>query len=236
MRKKRIKRLIVFVVALIAAAVFMLHLNQIAAGVYEVHGADVSQYQGEIDFIALADQGLDFVFIKATEGSIYVDKCFRQNLEAVQQSSLRFGFYHFFSFDSPAETQAENFIANVPIISKMLPPVIDVEYYGDYFSNPPDVETTRQELKTLIDLLESHYGVKPILYSTQRAYHRYIQDAFSDCKLWIRDVYLPPVCADWTFWQYTDRAKLNGYSGPEKNIDLNVFCGSMEDFEASFCQ
>ena len=172
MRKKRIKRWIAFVVALIAAAVFMLHLNQIADGVYEVHGADVSQYQGEIDFTTLANQGLDFVFIKATEGSIYVDKYLRQNLEAVQQSSLRFGFYHFFSFDSPAETQAENFIANVPIINGMLPPVIDVEYYGDYFSNPPDVETTRQELKTLIDLLESHYGVKPILYSTQRAYHR----------------------------------------------------------------
>ena len=53
-------------------------------------------------------------------------------------------------------------------------------------------------------------------------------------NLWIRSVYLPPLNADWTFWQYTDRARLNGYSGAEKFIDLNVFRGDAEAF-ARYC-
>ena len=36
---------------------------------------------------------------------------------------------------------------------------------------------------------------------------------------------------DWTFWQYTDRERLDGYRGKEKFIDMNVFGGSAADFE-----
>ena len=37
---------------------------------WEVFGVDVSSYQGAVDWPVLADQGVDFAFIKATEGSI----------------------------------------------------------------------------------------------------------------------------------------------------------------------
>lgn len=35
---------------------------------WEVFGVDVSSYQGEVDWPVLAEQGVDFAFIKATEG------------------------------------------------------------------------------------------------------------------------------------------------------------------------
>lgn len=234
MRKKRIKRAIAAFVVLLAIAALMLNLNRIIASRYEILGADVSHWQGDVDFSLLEQQGVRFAFIKATEGSAHVDEKFEENLARVQGTDMKFGFYHFFSFDSPGETQAENYIARVPALENLLPPVIDVEYYGDYFRHPPEIEPVQAQLRAMIDRLEAHYGKKPILYATQRAYRRYIQGAFDDCDLWIRSVYLPPLNADWTFWQYTDRARLNGYSGAEKCINLNVFRGDAEAF-ARYC-
>lgn len=228
MRMKRAIKWIALALVLACCAAFF--ANSYLAGRYSVRGADLSHYQGVVDFAALEAQGLSFVFIKATEGSAHTDERFEENLEKVRKTSLRYGFYHFFSFDSPGKTQAENFIARVPQLDGMLPPVIDVEYYGDYFRNPPDAARVRPELEAMIDALTAHYGVKPILYSTLRAYERYLKGAFEDCDLWIRSVYFPPVGVKWTFWQYTDRARLNGYSGEESRIDLNVFSGNEEAF------
>ena len=41
---------------------------------WEVFGVDVSSYQGEVDWPVLAEQGVDFAFIKATEGSLPQDR------------------------------------------------------------------------------------------------------------------------------------------------------------------
>ena len=46
---------------------------------WEVFGVDVSSYQGEVDWPVLAEQGVDFAFIKATEGSLLQDRRFAAN-------------------------------------------------------------------------------------------------------------------------------------------------------------
>ena len=73
---------------------------------YPVRGVDVSSYQGKIDWNVIASQGISFAFVKATEGSSLVDPCFASNYGNAAAAGLRVGAYHFFSFDSPAETQA----------------------------------------------------------------------------------------------------------------------------------
>lgn len=94
-------------VALVAAVLVLLvwrgaiQLNHPSDAEYPVRGVDVSHYQGEIDFARLEQQGMRFAFVKATEGSNHVDEMLAQNLAAVQKSGMRFGFYHFFSYDSP---------------------------------------------------------------------------------------------------------------------------------------
>ena len=127
MRKRRIKRAIAALIALIAIAALGLNLNRIIASRYEILGADVSHWQGDVDFSLLEQQGVRFAFIKATEGSAHVDERFEENLARVQETDMKFGFYHFFSFDSPGETQAEHYIARVPALENLQPPVIDVE-------------------------------------------------------------------------------------------------------------
>ena len=59
----------------------------------------------------------------------------------------------------------------------------------------------------------------------------YLKDAYAGYPLWIREVYLIPGMP-FLFWQYSDRGRLEGYEGPEKYIDLNVFFGSTEALAA----
>lgn len=219
------------VLTFVLFALKIIRFNTPSPTQYPVSGVDVSEYQGEIDWDTLASQDIDFAFLKATEGSAYTDPYFAQNREAVQATDLLFGAYHFFSFDSSAATQAENFIAAVPKCKGMLPPVLDVELYGAYKQKPPSREAVWRELDHMLALLEAHYGVKPIVYTTPKTYALYFTGRYEEYLLWMRDVYFTPNLPDgrpWSFWQYSDQGRLDGYRGKEKYIDLNVYDGSFE--------
>lgn len=199
---------------------------------WEVFGVDVSVYQGDVDWPAMAGQGVDFAFIKATEGSSLQDRKFADNWRDARNAGVRAGAYHFFSYDSPGETQADNFISMVPVTPGALPPVVDVEFYGDKLQNLPDKDQVKAILDPLLARLEEHYGVKPILYATYRSYDLYLREGYGEYPLWFSSPIVAPLAKDWTFWQYSHSAELEGYVGAEKRIDLNVFRGSREDFEA----
>jgi lysozyme len=211
----------------------MILLNGFSAERYDIKGIDVSSYQGEIDWEVLSSQNISFVFIKATEGSSFVDKNFDSNFSGAQKTSLAVGAYHFFSYDSSGQTQAENFINTVTPFEGMLPPVIDLEFYGDKEKNPPDRESVELQLKTMLSVLEAHYGQKPIIYATETSYELYLSNDYEEYDIWIRNVITKPELTDnraWVFWQYSNRGKLDGYNGKEKYIDLNVFNGSAEEY------
>lgn len=202
--------------------------------VYPVRGVDVSRYQGTIDWDVLAGEDVSFAFIKATEGSSHQDPCFKANWRGVHESSIYAGAYHFFSFESSGATQAQNFIETVGPLKGDLPPVIDLEFYGDYYSKPLSKKETRKILDDLLTALEDHYGTAPIIYTTTRAYYSYILGGgYSRYPLWMRDTYMEPL-VHWQFWQYSDKGVLEGYDGVQDDqtevyIDLNVYKGSLEE-------
>lgn len=211
------------------------HVNGSRASKYPIHGVDVSHYQGEIDWDVLADQNIRFAYIKATEGSSYVDERFADNYVMARQTGLKVGAYHFFSFDSPGITQALNFIETVEAFDGMLSPVVDVEFYGNKEANPPDPEEVRPQLQAYLDAVEETYGQHPIIYATYESWELYIKDQFDDYPLWIRDIWNQPESSiDWTLWQYTNRGRLNGFSGEESYVDLNVFNGTLEEWEDKY--
>lgn len=201
---------------------------------YEIQGVDVSHYQGNIDFDKIEQQGITFAYIKATEGSSHVDECFYKNWQAAEKTDMLIGAYHFFSFDSGGDTQAKLYIDTVGDLSGKLVPVVDVEYYGGNEKNPPDQEVVKEQLAIMLSALEDYYGKKPVIYTTYTAYYEYIKNEFDEYPLWIRNVYFSPFIElgrDYTFWQYTDKAILEGYEGDEKYIDRNVFKGTKEELE-----
>ena len=232
---------VVLLIAILGGILFLLvwegviPLNATADGKYPVRGVDVSHYQGKIDWETLADQDIDFAFIKATEGSSYVDDTFEYNFKEARKTGIAVGAYHFFSFDSAAKTQAENFINTVEPFEGMLPPVIDFEFYGDKQKDPPKKEEVCNLLDELIALIEEHYGMKPIIYATEISYDLYLAGGYEDYDIWIRNVITAPKMVDdraWTFWQYTNRGRLDGYDGEEKFIDINVYSGTKKEFES----
>ena len=191
-----------------------------------VIGVDVSSYQAEIDMNKLKEQNIEFIYIKATEGSTFQDDRFAENWENAAKAELLSGAYHFFSYDSEGRTQAENFIKAVGTDLKgRLLPVVDVEYYGDKEENPPEKEDVIRELRIYLEILEDEYGVKPLIYTRSDIYDKYLKGEFDEYKKWMSSLYTPlswNYKDDWYIWQYLNRGKLEGYTGGEVYIDLNV--------------
>jgi lysozyme len=210
-----------------------IQLNNPSTAEYPVRGVDVSSYQGEIDWPTLSAQGIDFAYLKATEGSTFVDSRFSQNWDGAQTTALRVGAYHFFSFESPGTSQAAHFIDIVPNDPTALPPMVDLEWYDAFVASPPDAASVIPELSDLLEALTEHYGKTPVIYATAETYHTYLSQSFEHNDIWIRDIIREPTLSDgrdWTFWQYSARGRLPGFQGSESFIDLNVFAGTKADF------
>ena len=241
--KKNKKILItIIIIILILFIIFLLMVNgyiiptKIEAEKFEVKGVDVSEYQGEVDWNKIKEQNIDFAFIKATEGSKGKDDSFDKNYEKLKNMDMLLGLYHFFSFESSGEEQADNYIkvvGNIKNDESLILPIIDIEYYSYYKKAKPDKEWVTKELQKMLEKLEKTYRVKPIIYTTMEFYKEYIESEFLEYDIWIRNILTKPKLEnrDWKFWQYTGRGRLEGYNGEEKFIDLNVFNGSKEDFE-----
>ena len=189
-------------------------------------GVDISSYQVDVDMAKLKEQNIEFVYIKATEGTTHQDEKFATNWENAKKVGLLSGAYHFFSYDSPGSTQAENYIKTVgDDIHGRLLPVVDVEYYGDKEQNPPSKEDVVRELTVFMDAVEKHYGVKPMIYTRSDILNKYLEDFVGKYKFWMSSLYTPlswNYKGDWYIWQYLNRGTLEGYSGGEKYIDLNI--------------
>lgn len=200
---------------------------------YPVKGVDVSSYQLDIDWQGLEDEGFKFAFIKATEGSGHVDNRFEYNWKEANQTDMKVGAYHFLSYDTEGETQAQNYIDTVNKKWGMLPPIVDVEFYGKYEQNHPGKDKVKQILDVVLNKLEKKYHRKPIIYTNLYIYQEYISGEYDDYPIWISAHNIPEKLydgRDWTFCQYTFYGKSESISNGEKYVDMNVFNGSSWDF------
>lgn len=234
--KKKIIIASILVILFVIISVFLfyigiIHINNPSMKRYPIRGVDVSHYQGEIDWDILSKEDISFAYIKATEGSSSKDERFDYNWKNAQRTGLRIGAYHFFSLDSSGTEQAENFCSTVDAVDNMLPPVVDVEPYGNYSNTEQlDKEKMLAELGDFMNSVEAYYGKRPVIYTTEE-WLSVIQEEFDDYDVWIRDVYgKPDPSINWSFWQFSNRHVLAGYSGTERYIDMNVFYGDEETF------
>lgn len=200
---------------------------------YEIHGIDVSHYQGYIDWADLRSNGMidkypiRFVMIKATEGSRHVDERFAYNFAEAREHGFICGAYHFWSIYSPGKEQAEHFISTVELRQGDLPPVLDVEHKA----KDQSVEDFQKSVKQWLDIVEEHYGVKPIIYTYYKFKTSLLDDPmFDQYPYWIAHYYVDSVNykGDWKFWQHTDCGKLPGIDG---YVDFDIYNGSYYDLQ-----
>ena len=196
---------------------------------YAVHGADVSKYQTSVDWRQAKASGISFAFVKATEGGDRVDDFFAEHWSATRAAGVPRSAYHFYYFCRPAAQQAAWFIRNVPRDKAALPPVLDMEW------NPqsptcklrPPAQTVRSEMRTFLEIIERHYGKKPIIYTSVDFFDDNGLATFHGYPYWLRSVAGHPRDKygghPFTFWQYTGTGVVPGING---NADISVFNGS----------
>lgn len=202
---------------------------------HQVHGIDVARFQTAIDWRQARANGVNFAFIKATEGGDLVDPMFRANWRGAGRAGVPRGAYHFFYHCRPAAEQAAFFIRNVPRNPGALPPVLDMEWtpFSPTCTIRRPADVLRSEAKIFLDIVERHYGQRPIIYSTVDFYQENEMWRVGNYPFWLRAVAAHPDEVyggrHWTFWQYTSTGLIPGIAG---EVDINVFDGSASDWAA----
>jgi lysozyme len=219
-------------IALVAIGVIAAAGVAIALGVWNpmgaayVEGVDVSAHQGDIDWDALSRSDVRFAYIKATEGTSYVDPRFAANWRGAGHAGIRQGAYHRFSQCRSVQSQAANFFRTVPRTYGALPPAIDVENMDSCGAHRVDAKA---QITSFLDLLQTHYGVRPILYVTKAFLDAHVQD-FPHERFWIRSLYAPPAFrGQWVIWQHHELAHRPGIGEP---VDVDAFRGDERALEA----
>ncbi|HEV7381930.1 MAG TPA: GH25 family lysozyme [Dyadobacter sp.] len=200
---------------------------------YAVHGIDVSHHNARINWDKLknsrTDQvGVDFVYIKATEGATHLDKQFQRNWSEAKRVGMRRGAYHFYNPRVMSDRQVANFIGQVRQEPGDLPPVLDLEVDA---RKPNDIIV--KGVRNWLVLIEKHYGVRPIIYVNEYFYNKYIAGNFDDYPLWLAgysrtDLKDVATDAHVLFWQHSEKGWADGIKG---FVDYNVFLHEPEEWD-----
>jgi len=230
----RARRLVRALVGLTTAAL----LVTTGAAYGYVPGVDTSHYQHSpsLDWQKVAGSGVEFAFLKATEGTTYRDPYFKADWSATSQAGIYRGAYHFArpsTSSGSAVKQADFFAATIgPQNSHgTLPPVLDLEVTGG-LSSKALVNWTRDFLVEV----QKKTGRTPIIYCSPYFWIDNLGNstAFHDYPLWVAHYtsksqpMVPGGWPTWSFWQTTSSGRISGISG---NVDKDVFNGSMTQLQ-----
>ena len=193
-------------------------------------GIDVSEYQGKISWSYVdtieKKYPLHYVFIRATVGKDRPDRQFERNWLGAKENKMIRGAYHYYRPNENSLEQAELFIKTVKLEKGDLPPVLDIEKLPKNQS----IANLKLGLKRWLKAVESHYGVKPIIYTGERYYDDFLKEEFSDYLFWIANYnfYREEIDSDWLFWQFTEKASIPGIKG---NVDVNIYNGDLQQLQ-----
>ena len=195
----------------------------------QLFGVDFSHYQGIINWNHVdtfnCGKPVSFVIVRATMGHDGKDIYFNYNWKNLTKKQLIKGAYHYYRPNENSTKQAANFIKRVKLSKGDLPPILDIEAVPTVQS----VKNLKIGLKRWLKIVEEHYGVKPIIYSSDHYFKTYLtRKDFKEYILWIANFNNKrhPNENRWTIWQFTEKGTLNGVDG---FVDFNVFRGSKEE-------
>lgn len=215
---KNIKKMIISFLVVVTMPMYILIAPVYAFGpsssnIYD--GIDVSGWQGNIDYSEVASSGIEIVYMKASEGTSFVDPYFNQNYTNAKANGLKVGFYHYLTARSNSEAVAQaNFF--VSTISGMIPDcrlAMDFESFGSL-----STEEINEIGLTFMQTVESLSGKKMVIYSDTSNASNIFGGGLTNYPLWVAQYEVEEPTPNgnwdsWVGWQYTDAGEISGING-----------------------
>ena len=207
--------------------------------VYEIsqltYGVDVSRWQGDIDWSAVAADGITFAMIKCGGGDdgLYEDRKFQQNIQGALANGIQVGVYFYSGASNAREAydEASYCISLIRDYQITYPVAFDWELDGDY-------DSVTEACETFCNVISS-YGYQPMVYSNRNRWYNnfdgekiaskykvwmaaYFGKFYYDSVRWTYGDDLPNFRYHYDMWQYSSRCYVDGISG-QVDVDIAFF-------------
>lgn len=191
----------------------------------QYQGIDVSNWQGYINYEEVKRDGIEIVYIKASEGTNYKDPYFDVNYQNAKNNGLKVGFYHFLTAinTEEAEEQAKFFAS---VISKKVPDcklVLDYEVFGGVPATRIN-QIARTFLETTKKLTNKDVILYSDLYNSRTVFSKGLAQ---DYQLWVANYTSSQNLQNansnwknWIGWQYSSTGIISGING---YVDRDVY-------------
>ena len=195
------------------------------------YGIDVSEHQMAIDWAQVKKSGVDFAMIRLgrrgyTEGGIFKDPWFQQNMEGAAANGIDLGVYFFSQAITPEEAaeEADFVLEHLKGYDISMPVVYDwekIEGAADARTNGLD-ETVLTDCAVAFCEKIRAAGYEPcVYYNRHLGYYGFDLQRLTEYKSWIA---LPGTFPDFYYafdmWQYSFSAQIPGIEGP---TDVNMY-------------
>lgn len=177
-----------------------------------IKGIDVSYHNGEIDWQAIKDAGIEFVMVRSSYGLQSKDKMFAQNVAGAKAVGLKVGAYHY-SYALNVEDAIQEAANCRDVIAKAgvlleLPVFFDMED-ADGYKQRKGFAFNPAEITAMCKAFIENIGLDCGVYASYSWLADYIDWRSLGCAVWN---------AQWGrnddikgyMWQYTDRLEIGG--------------------------
>ena len=195
-------------------------------------GIDVSFYQGEIDWLAVAQDGVEFAIIRLgyrgyTEGGLRMDSRFEENIQGALAVGIEVVVYFFSQAITPQEAreEAQFVLQAIEGYDVSSPVVFDWEVItpgNDARTDGLDGQTLTQCALAFCQEIE-RAGYTPLVYFNQDlAYLTYDLSQMTQYSFWLAEYNpVPNFYYSFDLWQYTHTGTVAGIEGSvDWNLDL----------------
>ena len=193
-------------------------------------GIDVSVFQGDINWTAVAEDGIDYVMLRiggrgyGPDGALYEDSRFEENYAGAKAAGLKTGVYFFSQAITMEEAVQEARFVTELLTDKSLdmPVAFDWEHVDD--TSARTAKMTGAEItsfaKAFCDTVTTAGHDAVIYFNREHGYFNYELSMISDYKFWYAEYAdYPSFLYDYTMWQYTEKGTVAGIEG---NVDINI--------------
>lgn len=194
-----------------------------------IQGIDVSEYNTDIDFQTVKNEGIDFVMVRlggrgyGDSGALYPDKKALEYIESAKSAGLKVGGYFFSQAinEREAEEEAEYVISLLEDLTLDMPIGFDWETIKD-----DTARTDNLDNQSLTDCaaafcrkINATGKYSSIIYAKADVLSRYNKKDLADCDFWLSEYAdKPSVLEGYSMWQYSETAEINGVGTTDLNL------------------